>query len=273
MNSPALQIHEEEMCLIPMGGVLPRHPQRTLGIGGTAGMVHPSTGALPSQEQPKCTYNMCTYEFCFVRPQRRETSNAVSSISIALNCGPEPLLQATWWHACWAARRQLRTPSSSSWRRPSTRLATPRCVSSGCRIGKFSHVAICPVVFPILAGHRQAWCPSHPLATSELKACVLEACCCFMTPLGLELLCCCPAGQAAKLHPDGGGSKHAVGGGVAHGVAAGAAATARLFHLRPEDAAGPRPAGAALHTWPFVGAKHSRQQQQPTAPYFRPTAS
>lgn len=38
------QVHEEEMCLIPMGGVLPRHPQRTLGIGGTAGMVHPSTG-------------------------------------------------------------------------------------------------------------------------------------------------------------------------------------------------------------------------------------
>jgi Lycopene cyclase protein len=42
-----LQVHEEEMCLIPMGGVLPRHPQRTLGIGGTAGMVHPSTGAQP----------------------------------------------------------------------------------------------------------------------------------------------------------------------------------------------------------------------------------
>ena len=32
------------MCLIPMGGVLPTHPQRVLGIGGTAGMVLPSTG-------------------------------------------------------------------------------------------------------------------------------------------------------------------------------------------------------------------------------------
>ncbi|GBG71583.1 hypothetical protein CBR_g8999 [Chara braunii] len=31
-------------CLIPMGGVLPSIPQRVLGIGGTAGMVHPSTG-------------------------------------------------------------------------------------------------------------------------------------------------------------------------------------------------------------------------------------
>lgn len=50
---PPLQVHEEEMCLIPMGGVLPRHPQRTLGIGGTAGMVHPSTGAHP--ELHSCT--------------------------------------------------------------------------------------------------------------------------------------------------------------------------------------------------------------------------
>ena len=37
---------EEEYCLIPMGGVLPTFPQRTLGIGGTGGMVHPSTGWL-----------------------------------------------------------------------------------------------------------------------------------------------------------------------------------------------------------------------------------
>jgi lycopene beta-cyclase len=39
-------VEEEEYCLIPMGGVLPRCPQRTLGIGGTAGMVHPSTGTV-----------------------------------------------------------------------------------------------------------------------------------------------------------------------------------------------------------------------------------
>ena len=38
------RVEEEEYCLIPMGGVLPAFPQRTLGIGGTAGMVHPSTG-------------------------------------------------------------------------------------------------------------------------------------------------------------------------------------------------------------------------------------
>lgn len=35
---------EEELCLIPMGGVLPALPQRVIGLGGTAGHVHPSTG-------------------------------------------------------------------------------------------------------------------------------------------------------------------------------------------------------------------------------------
>eukprot|EP00890_Picochlorum_soloecismus_P003143 jgi/Picsp_1/382/NSC_00380-R1_lycopene beta cyclase len=39
-----ISIEEEEYCSIPMGGVLPRLPQRVLGVGGTAGMVHPSTG-------------------------------------------------------------------------------------------------------------------------------------------------------------------------------------------------------------------------------------
>lgn len=42
-------IEEDEYCLIPMGGVLPTFPQRTLGIGGTAGMVHPSTGFMVSK--------------------------------------------------------------------------------------------------------------------------------------------------------------------------------------------------------------------------------
>jgi lycopene beta-cyclase len=35
---------EEEFCLIPMGGVLPKNPQRVIGVGGTGGHVHPSTG-------------------------------------------------------------------------------------------------------------------------------------------------------------------------------------------------------------------------------------
>lgn len=37
-------IEEDEHCVIPMGGPLPVLPQRVIGIGGTAGMVHPSTG-------------------------------------------------------------------------------------------------------------------------------------------------------------------------------------------------------------------------------------
>lgn len=43
-------IEEEEYCLIPMGGTLPKLPQRVLGIGGTGGMVHPSTGDPRYQE-------------------------------------------------------------------------------------------------------------------------------------------------------------------------------------------------------------------------------
>uniref|UniRef100_A0A7N0UC89 lycopene beta-cyclase n=1 Tax=Kalanchoe fedtschenkoi TaxID=63787 RepID=A0A7N0UC89_KALFE len=38
------RIEEDERCVIPMGGPLPVLPQRVIGIGGTAGMVHPSTG-------------------------------------------------------------------------------------------------------------------------------------------------------------------------------------------------------------------------------------
>lgn len=42
-------IEDEEYCLIPMGGVLPQHPQRVVALGGTAGMVHPSTGFMVSR--------------------------------------------------------------------------------------------------------------------------------------------------------------------------------------------------------------------------------
>ncbi|KAF5204490.1 Lycopene beta cyclase protein [Thalictrum thalictroides] len=38
------KVIEEEKCLIPMGGPLPRIPQSVMGMGGTAGVVHPSTG-------------------------------------------------------------------------------------------------------------------------------------------------------------------------------------------------------------------------------------
>ncbi|KAJ0973391.1 hypothetical protein J5N97_021350 [Dioscorea zingiberensis] len=38
------RVIEDEKCLIPMGGPLPRLAQSVVGIGGAAGLVHPSTG-------------------------------------------------------------------------------------------------------------------------------------------------------------------------------------------------------------------------------------
>ncbi|KAF8397924.1 hypothetical protein HHK36_016850 [Tetracentron sinense] len=38
------RVIEDEKCLIPMGGPLPSIPQSVMAIGGTAGLVHPSTG-------------------------------------------------------------------------------------------------------------------------------------------------------------------------------------------------------------------------------------
>lgn len=39
-------IEEDDRCVLPMDGPLPLLPQRVVGIGGTAGMVHPSTGCM-----------------------------------------------------------------------------------------------------------------------------------------------------------------------------------------------------------------------------------
>ncbi|KAG4968608.1 hypothetical protein JHK87_034259 [Glycine soja] len=38
------RVLEDEKCLIPMGGPLPRTPQEVMAIGSTSGVVHPSTG-------------------------------------------------------------------------------------------------------------------------------------------------------------------------------------------------------------------------------------
>ncbi|KAJ4724937.1 Lycopene beta-cyclase [Melia azedarach] len=38
------RVIEDEKCLIPMGGPLPIIPQSVMAIGGTSGLVHPSTG-------------------------------------------------------------------------------------------------------------------------------------------------------------------------------------------------------------------------------------
>nr|APP91073.1 chromoplast-specific lycopene beta-cyclase [Carica papaya]APP91097.1 chromoplast-specific lycopene beta-cyclase [Carica papaya] len=38
------RVLEDEKCLIPMGGPLPKIPQNVMAIGGNSGIVHPSTG-------------------------------------------------------------------------------------------------------------------------------------------------------------------------------------------------------------------------------------
>ncbi|KAM0045289.1 putative neoxanthin synthase [Helianthus debilis subsp. tardiflorus] len=44
MGIKVKRVIESEKCLIPMGGPLPVIPQPVMGIGGTAGLAHPSTG-------------------------------------------------------------------------------------------------------------------------------------------------------------------------------------------------------------------------------------
>ncbi|KAG8387474.1 hypothetical protein BUALT_Bualt02G0025000 [Buddleja alternifolia] len=40
---------EDEKCVIPMGGPLPKIPQKVMAIGGNSGIVHPSTGYTVAQ--------------------------------------------------------------------------------------------------------------------------------------------------------------------------------------------------------------------------------
>ena len=42
-------VREEEFCYIPMGGAMPTIPQRVVGFGGAAGLVHPATGYMISR--------------------------------------------------------------------------------------------------------------------------------------------------------------------------------------------------------------------------------
>ncbi|GKV34956.1 hypothetical protein SLEP1_g43284 [Rubroshorea leprosula] len=43
------RVIEDEKCVIPMGGPLPKIPQSVMAIGGTSGIVHPSTGYMVAQ--------------------------------------------------------------------------------------------------------------------------------------------------------------------------------------------------------------------------------
>lgn len=96
-------IEEEEYCLIPMGGVLPRCPQRTLGIGGTAGMVHPSTGYMVAR-----TLGSVPVVADTVIEQLCAVSSPAANSELPL--GPRTQdegerLSAVVWHALWPVER------------------------------------------------------------------------------------------------------------------------------------------------------------------------
>jgi len=48
-GTKVVKVHEEEFCYIPMGGAMPVSPQRVVGFGGSAGLVHPATGYMLSR--------------------------------------------------------------------------------------------------------------------------------------------------------------------------------------------------------------------------------
>mmetsp|Transcript_2122 Transcript_2122/g.4866 ORF Transcript_2122/g.4866 Transcript_2122/m.4866 type:complete len:540 (-) Transcript_2122:95-1714(-) len=82
------EVHEEEFCLIPMGGAMPKVPQRVVGFGGSAGLVHPATGYMISR----------TFQLA---------SSTADSIHSALKAHPVDSTAAA--HAVW---QQLWNPQS-----------------------------------------------------------------------------------------------------------------------------------------------------------------
>ncbi|KAK9845376.1 hypothetical protein WJX81_004833 [Elliptochloris bilobata] len=96
-------VEEEEYCLIPMGGVLPRLPQRVLGIGGTAGMVHPSTGYMVSRMLGAAPVlaDAVVEQLC---RGRDAAANAHRPLGAASEAEAEALSAAVW-HAIWPVER------------------------------------------------------------------------------------------------------------------------------------------------------------------------
>ncbi|GKY98414.1 hypothetical protein MPSEU_000798900 [Mayamaea pseudoterrestris] len=74
-------VYEEEFCYIPMGGALPVKDQRVIAVGGSASVVHPSTG-----------YNLC------------RTLMAAADVALALQANAENVdrAAAAAYHAVWS---------------------------------------------------------------------------------------------------------------------------------------------------------------------------
>jgi lycopene beta-cyclase len=81
LNIKVTNIYEEEFCYIPMGGALPVKDQRVIALGGSASIVHPSTG-----------YNLC------------RTMMAAADVALALQKEHENMdhAAASAYHAIWS---------------------------------------------------------------------------------------------------------------------------------------------------------------------------
>ncbi|BDA46459.1 Lycopene beta cyclase, chloroplastic [Coccomyxa sp. Obi] len=96
-------IEEEEYCLIPMGGVLPRLPQRVLGIGGTAGMVHPSTGYMVSRMLGAAPVlaDAIVEQLCAASDAAAQSHRPLGAETEA----DAERLSASIWHSIWPVER------------------------------------------------------------------------------------------------------------------------------------------------------------------------
>ncbi|KAJ8648766.1 hypothetical protein MRB53_001789 [Persea americana] len=78
-------IEEDERCVIPMGGPLPVLPQRVVGIGGTAGMVHPSTGYMVARTLAAAPI-VADAIVCYLHSEQGNYGNELSAQVEAITC-------------------------------------------------------------------------------------------------------------------------------------------------------------------------------------------
>eukprot|EP00898_Chlorokybus_atmophyticus_P008232 jgi/Chlat1/840/Chrsp104S01287 len=95
-------IEESEYCLIPMGGVLPKIPQRVLGIGGTAGLVHPSTGYMISRTLSAAPALADALVVQLLEQKRRAAASSQQTADTAVD---PSVISSTVWRSLWPLSR------------------------------------------------------------------------------------------------------------------------------------------------------------------------
>ncbi|KAA8495109.1 Lycopene beta cyclase, chloroplastic/chromoplastic [Porphyridium purpureum] len=86
------RVLEEEFCLIPMGGALPKLDQPVLGYGGAAGFVHPATG-----------YSLTRS----LNASPATAAQILSALSAPSARGSASLSEALWRETIWTRERLL----------------------------------------------------------------------------------------------------------------------------------------------------------------------